>query len=417
MAYPTLEKLFYMDASSERFQHHEEQLKLRLESESTFRTGIELESGELFCAVPRELSLANELVLRRERRVSALWRSLPTVALGAYLRGLILDEVVSSNEIEGVHSTRRQIEIALESAESAEIGTEGAAERGHAPFSEFALLYLGLTDRDNPPAQPQTPLHIRNIYDAIVRDALDKRDRVTPGHFRTGPVVIEDHRGKELHRGVNTESKIVDLLTQMIALEQSVDIPEIYSALLAHFLFEYIHPFYDGNGRTGRYLLALSLSRPLSTATVLSLSRIIAENKAPYYKAFDVTERRLNCSEATHFVMAMLDLIGKAQEQIIEDLEDKGAALTRLSQQVNQLDESYTDRERDLLFYLGQVTLFGAFGETKMAEAADYLNVSAPTARKTFESLSCRDLLVRVSERPAIYRLSRLGKEALDIPD
>ena len=105
------------------------------------------------------------------------------------------------------------------------------------------------------------------------------------------------------------------------------------------------------------------------------------------------------------------------QEQIIEDLEGKGAALTRLSQQVNQLDESYTDRERDLLFYLGQVTLFGAFGETKMAEAADYLNVSAPTARKTFESLSCRDLLVRVSERPAIYLLSRLGKEALDIPD
>ena len=115
--------------------------------------------------------------------------------------------------------------------------------------------------------------------------------------------------------------------------------------------------------------------------------------------------------------MAMLDLIGKAQEQIIEDLEGKGAALTRLSQQVNQLDESYTDRERDLLFYLGQVTLFGVFGETKMAEAASYLNVSAPTARKTFESLSGRDLLVRVSERPAIYRLSRLGKEALGIPD
>ena len=203
----------------------------------------------------------------------------------------------------------------------------------------------------------------------------------------------------------------------MIALEQSVDIPEFYSALLAHFLFEYIHPFYDGNGRTGRYLLALNLSRPLSTATVLSLSRIIAENKTPYYKAFDVTERRLNCSEATHFVMAMLDLIGKAQEQIIEDLEGKGAALTRLSQQVNQLDESYTDRERDLLFYLGQLTLFGAFGEIKMAEAASYLNVSAPTARKTFESLSGRDLLVRVSERPAIYRLSRLGKEALGIPD
>ena len=94
MDYPTLEKLFYKDTSSQRFDNHQEQLRLRLEAESTFRTGIMLEHGELFCAVPRELSLASEQVLRRERRVSALWKALPTVALGAFIRSLILDEVV-----------------------------------------------------------------------------------------------------------------------------------------------------------------------------------------------------------------------------------------------------------------------------------------------------------------------------------
>ena len=65
MDYPTLEKLFYKDTSSQRFDNHQEQLRLRLEAESTFRTGIMLEHGELFCAVPRELSLASEQVLRR----------------------------------------------------------------------------------------------------------------------------------------------------------------------------------------------------------------------------------------------------------------------------------------------------------------------------------------------------------------
>ena len=69
------------------------------------------------------------------------------------------------------------------------------------------------------------------------------------------------------------------------------DIPELYAAALCHFLFGYIHPFFDGNGRTGRYLLALQLSRPLSQPTVLSLSRVIAENKATYYRAFDAVER------------------------------------------------------------------------------------------------------------------------------
>lgn len=113
MAYPTLEKLLYADASSERFQHHEERYRLRLDAESTFRTGVMLRHGELFCAVPRELSMETERVLLRERRVSSLWKALPRVAHGAYVRGLVLDEVVSSNDIEGVRSTRRQIEDAL----------------------------------------------------------------------------------------------------------------------------------------------------------------------------------------------------------------------------------------------------------------------------------------------------------------
>lgn len=414
MAYLTLEKTFYRDASSERYQHHEEHYRQRLEAESTFRTGIMLEHGELFCAVPRELSAVTERVLRRERKVSALWRALPTAALGAYLRSLILDEVVSSNDIEGVHSTRRQIEEALEEAERDTAALAGAAEKPHAPFKEFAHLYLALTDRDNPPTLPRTLQDIRYIYDAATRDAIDRRDRIEDGLFRSGQVVIE-HRGRVVHRGVSPESAIRSMLEQMISLLNSEDMPELYSSLLAHFLFEYVHPFYDGNGRTGRYLLALSLSRPLSQATVLSLSRTIAENKRVYYEAFDVTERRANRSEATHFVLAMLDLIGRAQEGLIADLEDKRHSLGSLREHVSQFGSDYSEREKDLLHFLGQVHLFGAFGEATMREGASYLHVSAPTARKTFEALVRRGLVARTSERPAVYRLSGEGQALLGL--
>lgn len=311
MAYPTLEKLLYADASSERFQHHEERYRLRLDAESTFRTGVMLRHGELFCAVPRELSMETERVLLRERRVSSLWKALPRVAHGAYVRGLVLDEVVSSNDIEGVRSTRRQIEDALEEAERDTGSLRGAAERPHAPFREFALLYLGLTDREKPPSLPDDPKDIRDVYEAVMRDALGREDAVAAGRFRTEPVYVE-HRGRVIHAGVSPESAIVSMLGQTISLMRSDGIPQLYGSLLAHFLFEYIHPFYDGNGRTGRYLLALSLSRCLSQPTVLSLSRTIAENKASYYRAFDVTEREPNRSEGTHFVLTMLDLIGRA---------------------------------------------------------------------------------------------------------
>ena len=412
MAYPTLEKLFHKDGSSRRFENHKEQLSLRLEAESTFRTGIMLEHGELFCAVPRELSVANERVLRRERRVSALWKALPPVALGSFLRSLILDEVVYSNEIEGVHSTRRQIEAALNEAKRDTSRLAGASQKPHAPFMEFARLYLGLTDN---PRLPSTLQDIQDIYDAVVRDSLDKKDQIKHSLFRTRPVVIESSRGKILHEGVTPEANIRKMLEQMLALMHSEDMPETYSALLSHFLFEYIHPFYDGNGRTGRYLLALSLSAPLSQPTVLSLSRVIAENKYAYYKAFDVTERPLNCSEATHFVMTMLDLIGQAQEDLIADLQNKRRLLDKLGRKVDSLDESFSERDRDLLFFVGQLSLFDAFEETGTRAAAQHLGVTIPTARKALESLRGRGLVERTSARPAAYRLSDQGKSALGI--
>lgn len=414
MAYPTLEKLFYRDASSGRYENHKEQLSLRLGAESTFRTGVMLEHGELFCAVPRELSIANERVLRRERKVSALWKALPPVALGAFLRSLILDEVVYSNEIEGIHSTRRQIEAALNEAKRDTSSLAGASEKPHAPFMEFARLYLGLTDD---PQLPGTLQDIRDIYDAVVRDSLDKKDQIEHSLFRTSTVVIEDSRGKVLHQGVTPEAAIKKMLEQMLALMHSEDIPETYSALLAHFLFEYIHPFYDGNGRTGRYLLALSLSAPLSQPTALSLSRVIAENKNAYYKAFDVVERPLNCSEATHFVMTMLDLIGQAQEDLIADLQHKRRLLDNLGERVDSLDKSFSKRDRDLLFYVGQLSLFDMFEETGTRAAADHLGVTIPTARKALESLQGRGLVERTSTRPAIYRLSERGKSLLGIDD
>ena len=412
MTYPTLEKLFYKDASSKRYENHREQLLLRLEAESTFRTGITLEHGELFCAVPRELSVANERVLRRERRVSALWKALPPVALGAFLRSLILDEVVYSNEIEGVHSTRRQIEVALNEAKRDTSSLAGAAERPHAPFTEFARLYLGLTDN---PQLPNALQDIRDIYDAVMRDSLDDEDQIKHPLFRTRPVVIESNRGKILHEGVMPETAIKKMLEQMLALMHSEEIPEIYSALLSHFLFEYVHPFYDGNGRTGRYLLALSLSTPLSQPTVLSLSRVIAENKSAYYKAFDITERPLNCSEATHFVMTMLDLIGQAQEDLMADLQQKRASLDGLGQRVDSLDKSFSERDRDLLYYIGQLSLFDTLNKTGTSATADHLGVTIPTARKALESLRLRGLVERTSVRPAIYRLSESGKDLLGI--
>lgn len=115
MAYKSLMKLFYMDASSDRFANNDRLAAERLGAESTFRTGMHAAAGELFIALPHELSVLSEQVLRKERIVQSLQATIPPIARGALVRSLVIDEVVGTNDLEGISSTRKQINELLES--------------------------------------------------------------------------------------------------------------------------------------------------------------------------------------------------------------------------------------------------------------------------------------------------------------
>ena len=55
--------------------------------------------------------------------------------------------------------------------------------------------------------------------------------------------------------------------------------PEVFKIMASHFIFEYLHPFYDGNGRVGRYILAKLLSNNLDPFTALTFSYTVNNNK------------------------------------------------------------------------------------------------------------------------------------------
>ena len=82
-------------------------------------------------------------------------------------------------------------------------------------------------------------------------------------------------------------------------------------ASISHFFFEYIHPFYDGNGRFGRYLLSLYLARKLDNLTAFSVSYSISRNLDDYYKSFVEVEDVTNYGEITFFVENILKTIKK----------------------------------------------------------------------------------------------------------
>lgn len=402
MEYRTLARLFHADRSMDSYANHDRLVSQRLEADSTFTTGIGTPLGELFIATPRCVCMLTQKVLLAERRVSAMWRSIPGVMRWNYIYHAISEELLATNEMEGVRSTRKETEAAVAAARQAR--TEGDMEK--ARFGEFAKLYLNLTNRDV--ELPKTLEDIRDIYDKIALDEIDDKNRPDGELFRKGDVEVQGPHGTVIHSGVSSEARISALLAQMMDLARSDTIPFLQRAIASHFLFEYIHPFYDGNGRTGRYLLALYLSNDLTLPTVLSLSRTIAENKNEYYKAFTEAEDKLNSGELTFFVYTILGLIERAQESLIEELGVKIDQLDKATVLRDELrrEHALSTNATLLLYAVMQEELFDTTKSMTLEDAGGDLMLTKQTIRKYVDELAGASLIEFTGRRPLRFRAS-----------
>ena len=402
MEYRTLARLFHADRSMDSYANHDRLARQRLEADSTFTTGIGTPLGELFIATPRCVCMLTQKVLLAERQVSAMWRSIPGVMRWNYIYHAISEELLATNEMEGVRSTRKETEAAVAAARQAR--TEGDMEQ--ARFGEFAKLYLNLTNRDV--ELPKTLEDIRDIYDKIALDEIDDKNRPDGELFRKGDVEVQGPHGTVIHSGVSSEARISALLAQMMDLARSDTIPFLQRAIASHFLFEYIHPFYDGNGRTGRYLLALYLSNDLTLPTVLSLSRTIAENKNEYYKAFTEAEDKLNSGELTFFVYTILGLIERAQESLIEELGVKIDQLDKATVLRDELrrEHALSTNATLLLYAVMQEELFDTTKSMTLEDAGGALMLTKQTIRKYVDELAGASLIEFTGRRPLRFRAS-----------
>lgn len=248
-------------------------------------------------------------------------------------------------------------------------------------------------------------------------EPLGKGEKPDGMLFRRGSVEIIGAGGKVIHTGLQPESRIIEAIERMLALCRSDDVPETYSAILRHFIFEYAHPFYDGNGRTGRYLLALYLSRPLSTLTALSLSRVIAENRNAYYRSFREAEHPLNHGELTLFVMNTLETIGIAQEELEEGVAVKKGLLNDLEDSLSAFATSHglSKKETEVVYMLAQLDLFGRFPEATWDEVARHLGLGRQQTQDYMSRLEGKGLVVRPSKRPLKFALSESAAAELGL--
>ena len=125
---------------------------------------------------------------------------MPGKAIQSYRESNLIDEIVITNEIEGVRSTRREIGDVLERLEEND-------KRGR--FHGLVQKYQMLSREED--IAICTCADVRSIYDDLVLDevARDNPDHVPDGTlFRKGPVSVCDATGIPIHKGMEPESKI-----------------------------------------------------------------------------------------------------------------------------------------------------------------------------------------------------------------
>jgi len=161
------------------------------------------------------------------------------------------------------------------------------------------------------------------------------------------------------------------------------DADPLVKMAVIHHQFESIHPFYDGNGRTGRIINILYLIKnDLLTLPVLYLSRYIIHHKADYYKLLQEVRETGNWEP---WILYMLEAVIQTSQSTIQVIKEMSKAMLQYKQEIrNKAPKIYS---QDLLNNLFR------YPYTKIEFIMQDLQVSRNTSIRYLEQLEKLDLI------------------------
>jgi len=232
--------------------------------------------------LPPAVDLESKTVLKRCVSARAAMAELKQAAELIPNQGMLINtlpvlEARASSEIENIVTTTDHLFRHLDATQSADSATKEALRY------RLALLE-GYRSLDRRPLSTRTAEQVCSQIRGV-----DMRVRRVPG-----TALVNDATGGTIYTPPESEAVIRDLLANWERfLHEETSLDPLVRMAAAHFQFEAIHPFTDGNGRTGRVLNSLFLiEEQLLTLPILYLSRFIIANKHDYYRLLlDVTRR------------------------------------------------------------------------------------------------------------------------------
>lgn len=204
--------------------------------------------------------------------------------------------------------------------------------------------------------------------------------------FRKLPgTALKNNRGETVYTPPQDPAEILALMAD---LEIFINDPVVFEAdplvkmAILHHQFESIHPFYDGNGRTGRILNVLYLvQQELLDIPILYLSRSLVRTKPEYYRLLQGVRDRTGWEDWTLYLLAAVE--ETARQSIVTVAQIQSALLDYK----RRIRDNYKFYSQDLINHL----FMHPYTKTEFVEQD--LLVSRVTATKYLEALTAGGFL------------------------
>lgn len=125
------------------------------------------------------------------------------------------------------------------------------------------------------------------------------------GHFRSGGVGVAS--GEEIIHYAPPAERVPLLMKELLEWLNNTEEHPLIKSCVFHYEFEFIHPFSDGNGRTGRLWQTLILSKWRPVFKNLPIENIVYKYRKEYYKAIAISGGEDGCTPFIEFILGVID--------------------------------------------------------------------------------------------------------------
>lgn len=395
--YVLLKSLYYGSR-----KEYDELYKSRIVSPECVRLDFTIADDPAFFMETPELIKKVVEITRLDKEIAGLSRYLPGIALKQYIEKCLIDEIVITNNIEGVHITRKEIREILGDLEG----------KSNKRFYGLVNKYVALLTVNNFSIRKSSDIRI--LYDEMFLSEIiaeDPKDAPDGEIFRKERADVINSSQKVIHQGIYPESEIIDSMNAAINILNDDEIEPLFRISIFHYLFGYIHPFYNGNGRLNRFISSYRLADILEPIIGYRLSYTIKENINKYYKSLRTVNDKNNKGDITPFIFTFLNFIKEAAVNLRDDLLEKAERLEFFVKHLESLPRGNDERFKSLYYCLLQASLFSEIG-ISTGDLLKHMDLSRPTLQKRLKEIYDNNLLI--TEKRDTNKFYQLDLEALE---